>query len=187
MNGVEGQEVSGGVLYAPATLEVIVLAREYCARLTDRDVVSGVVILEWLYSFWPLLFYKVTRMPRVLLEESHVHLGTGLTEGEYESLRLHLAELFASHDVVGLLLSEDDFELVGPEPTLSELAADIYQVLYDLLFHYRDGAEERMVSALSDFQFYFYESWGDKLLLALRELQQRAAHSDGMHSEDSYE
>ena len=96
-----------------------------------------------------------------------------LTEPEYEMFRLRLAELLGHNDeFAGTgLCSERDVELVGPNPALSEVLADIYQYLYDFLALYRGGDEERMWQALGYVQATFLSRWGGELLIALRWLR----------------
>ena len=154
--------------YEPWAVELAVLAREYCGQLAGAEEHEPGTLIRWLYAFWPLLYYKATRVPQLSLEELDEDLPPTLTELEYEQLRGTLASQFGDDDAIDLALSPEEHQVVGPEPTLSEVATDVYQELYDFLVHYRDGEPARMERALRQCHHYFLLSWGDKLLIAQR-------------------
>lgn len=158
--------------YAQWAIEFTVVAREFCEHLANPAEQTCGQLTEWLHAILPLLYYKAARIPtRPEAEEEYV--PQVLTEPEYEMFRLRLAELLGHNDeFAGTgLCSECDVELVGPNPALSEVLADIYQYLYDFLALYRGGDEERMWQALGYVQATFLSRWGGELLIALRWLR----------------
>ncbi len=158
--------------YAQWAIEFTVVAREFCEHLANPAEQTSGQLTEWLHAFLPLLYYKAARIPtRPEAEEEYV--PQVLTEPEYEMFRLRLAELLGHNDeFAGTgLCSERDVELVGPNPALSEVLADIYQYLYDFLALYRGGDEKRMWQALGYVQATFLSRWGGELLIALRWLR----------------
>lgn len=171
------QDSQRGEAFSTWALELLLLAREYCAYLQQETTHSPTHLLKWLYEFWALLFYKATRMPTTSNPDEHEGLPVMLTELEYETLRQHIEQCLGPDDAMGMPIHPDERALFDGTPTLSEIATDLYQLFYELLCHYRDGVDERMLAALNDFHYYFYEYRGAKLLLGLRELHWRYLQS----------
>jgi len=166
------------IAFSTWALEFVVLAQQYCAKLNNsqtdeskNDSDTEVVFTDWLYEFLGLLFYKASRLPNLQAMQGFEMLGNSLTELDYQRVRNYAADLIDNADPIALQLSEEEGRLYQGEPHLSEIVADLYQELGELLLHYRDGETERMVIALARCQYYFLTEWGTKLLLALRWLQ----------------
>ena len=167
------------IVFSTWALELVVLARQYCAKCdnsTENEQEEGaqvaeVELVDWLYEFLGLLFYKASRLPNLQKFEGFDALGNSLSELDYQRVRTCTAEVLDNADIIALQLSEEEERLYQGDPHLSEIVADLYQELYELLIHYRDGELERMLHALARCQYYFLTEWGTKLLLALRWLQ----------------
>ena len=173
------------IAFSAWALEFVVLARQYCAKLdnsepekeegSDND--TAVALSDWLYEFLGLLFYKASRLPNLQSFQGFEVLGNSLTELDYQRIRTYSEEMLADDDAIALQLSEEEARLYQGTPHLSEIVADLYQELCELLIHYRDGDPERMVLSLTRCQYYFLTEWGTKLLLALRWLQMLRAET----------
>ena len=167
------------IAFSAWALEFVVLARQYCSKLdpiqtgeaNEGDNGDLALFSDWLYEFLGLLFYKASRLPNLQQFQGYEELGTSLSELEYHRIRTYAESVLEDNDTITLQLSEDEARLYQGEPHLSEIAADLYQELFELLVHYRDGIAERMVLALARCQYYFLTEWGEKLLLSLRWLQ----------------
>ncbi len=179
------------IAYSAWAVEIVVLARQYCAKLTgslaeesEEENTQGreVSLGDWLYPFLGLLFYKMSRCPNLQQLVAFDELGGSLSELDYQQVRTGVEELLGLDDVIAFELSEEEGRIYQGEPHLSEIAADLYQELYELLIHYNDGEEERMVMALARCQYYFLTEWGTKLLLGLRWLQ--ILHAERLLAED---
>lgn len=178
------------IAYSSWAVELVVLARQYCAKLTGTLTEEGeetaaggeVAIQDWLYPFLGLLFYKMSRCPNLQQSIEFDELGGSLSEFDYQQVRTGVEELLGVDDVIAFELSEEEARIYQGAPHLSEIAADLYQELYELLIHYNDGEEERMVMALARCQYYFLMEWGTKLLLGLRWLQ--ILHAESFLVED---
>ncbi len=174
-------------VYASWALEFVVIAREFCERVekfgqpaegevategTDR------AYAEWLYSVLPLIFYKLTRFPKFADMADAVEPPVVLSEMEYESLRLQTATALGDFERMDLPLSIEQTERFGPQPSLGEVVADVYQELLTLLVNYQDGVEERMRDALVGLRLGFGRRWGEEMLLALRWLHLELSASE---------
>ncbi len=167
------------IAYSSWAVELVVLAREYCAKWSgesarsdsEKETAAEVMPQDWLYAFLGLLFYKMSRVPNLQHTVAFDELGDSLSELEYEHIRQVAADALESIDTIAFELSEEEGQIYQGEPRLSEIVADLYQELYELLVHYNDGEEHRMTMALARCQYYFLLEWGTKLLLGLRWLQ----------------
>lgn len=173
------EQVLHDIAFSNWAIEFVVLARQYCAKLdppAEREQEAGseveeVTLPNWLYEFLGLLFYKTSRIPNLQHFQGFETLGSSLSEIDYQRVLTYSEAMLGDDGVIAFQLSEEEGRLYQGEPHLSEILADLYQELYELLIHYRDGELERMVLALARCQYYFLTEWGTKLLLALRWLQ----------------
>ena len=173
------EQVLHDVAFSNWAIEFVVLARQYCAKLDpsveheqeESSEVSEVSLSNWLYEFLGLLFYKASRIPNLQHFQGFETLGSSLPEMDYQRVLTYSETMLEEDGIIAFQLSEEEGRLYQGEPHLSEILADLYQELYELLIHYRDGEPERMVLALARCQYYFLTEWGTKLLLALRWLQ----------------
>lgn len=173
------EQVLHDVAFSNWAIEFVVLARQYCAKLDpsveheqeESSEVSEVSLSNWLYEFLGLLFYKASRIPNLQHFQGFETLGSSLPEMGYQRVLTYSETMLGEDGIIAFQLSEEEGRLYQGEPHLSEILADLYQELYELLIHYRDGEPERMVLALARCQYYFLTEWGTKLLLALRWLQ----------------
>ena len=164
------------IAFASWAIEWVVLAKEYCKMLEDsvnekENTRAKPELKKWLFDFLGLLFYKTARLPNLQAVVDYNMLDTRLDEQQYQYICKRVEEELGASDPIAFRLDEIEAELYQGEPHLSEIVADIYQELYELLIQYQDGEEERMAMALARCQYYFLTEWGSKLLLALRWLQ----------------
>lgn len=169
------------IAYSSWAVEFVILAREYCTKW-DEEIIPApnplVSFRDWLFEFLGLLYYKATRLPKLLHVPDFESLGTSLSEMQYHRISTHAAECIGeAENELELALTDDEARLFQGTPLLSEIVADLYQELYELLVHFRDGELERMVQALARCQYNFLTEWGAKVLLSLRWLHMlRAEH-----------
>lgn len=179
LHNMKKEQVLHDVAFSNWAIEFVVLARQYCAKLDpsveheqeESSEVSEVSLSNWLYEFLGLLFYKASRIPNLQHFQGFETLGSSLPEMDYQRVLTYSETMLGEDGIIAFQLSEEEGRLYQGEPHLSEILADLYQELYELLIHYRDGEPERMVLALARCQYYFLTEWGTKLLLALRWLQ----------------
>lgn len=152
-------------LYAEPTLSFLRIATEFCRQLEQcqteepshfQHVMRGLLLA--LYQHMDLLSAAVPEMPGYTTPQ--------VTEDDYNYVRSLAAEAMGTSDT---FLAPRTFNACQTEDaslTASEILADIYQILRDLVEHFRRGGEEEMATALWEARSEFSLSWGRKALLA---------------------
>ena len=102
------------ISYSAWAVEIVVLARQYCAKLTgslaeesEEENTQGreVSLGDWLYPFLGLLFYKMSRCPNLQQLVAFDELGGSLSELDYQQVRTGVEELIGLEDEIALELS----------------------------------------------------------------------------------
>lgn len=156
-------------LYAPAVLDFVTVATEFCRRVETCGETEREQFGDILRPLLAMIYLKASLLPEV--EAPAGFNEASVTEADYD---------FVRHNVAAVLGEQDDYLDVFVEDfkysdqpvlcTVSEDLADVYQALRNMVEVYRGGHEEAMAVALADVREQFALYWGQKLLNALRAL-----------------
>lgn len=170
-------------IYAPAVIEFVTVAKEYCAFVSGSTDFSRADFIGKLQKLIPLLYLKGSLLPYVDGNEDGAIEDT-VTEDEYNTLFSLVKEKMGEYDEY--LEIFDDAESYRDEPvvqTVSEKAADIYQDLKNFLNSYRTGVEAVMEEALWNLNNAFELYWGKACAEVLRAVHQAACRIKSAYDE----
>jgi len=165
---MENQELHQ-VVYSKSVVEFVTVANEYCASVENVSRYSAQENLLKLQKLLPLLYLKISVLPKieqVLVDEV---LEKYVTELDYNVLHQKWLQLLNEND--GFYEVFDPTIQFGQETvtaSISENLLDIYQSLKDFLMAYSIGNEEVMNDSLAECLVYFEQSWGQQLVNVMR-------------------
>ncbi|GAB4291669.1 MAG: DUF5063 domain-containing protein [Marinilabiliales bacterium] len=151
-----------------STVEFITVSREYCAMLENTKKIDIKDFLNQSQKILALLYLKASLLPNFeyCLNEDNTHF---VTEQDYLFIQGKVSNLLGSHDVFTDVIQPDS--IVEDETTnlcLSELFADIYQDLRNVLELYSSGETEIMNDGLCECAENFKTYWGPRLIALLQ-------------------
>ncbi len=160
-------------IYAPAVIDFIRVAAEYCLFLEHLDgSTDRQTLLDRMTKFLPMIYLKATLLPELEMQGDE-DLPEVVTEEDYN---------YVQHAVWNHLRADDSYlEVFTPdmqfseEPltaNISEDLADIYQDLKNFVSVFADRNEPLMADAIARVRDHFVTYWGQKLVNAMRPLHE---------------
>lgn len=108
-----------------------------------------------------------------------------VTEDDYNNVREHLANIFGEHDgFLDAQMEEMKYSDVPLGQSTSEILADLYQVLADMTWVFRQQVEQYMEQAVAEIRYTMMTEWGSQLLAVLRQIHTLLADPDFLASEE---
>ncbi len=162
------------VIFERNSVEFVTVAAEYCAFLERcaEQPIGRKHFVDTAVKLLPLLYLKASLLSpceTMGMEETE----TFVTEDGYERLRSVLASIMGEKDDYLEVFTPDMAYSEGALPNyISEDLCDIYQVLRDFIFVFRQGVHETMHDSLALCREYFEEYWGQTLVNTLRALHE---------------
>lgn len=160
------------IIFDRNTVEFVTVAAEYCAFLERSSGMKRRIFVDTTIKILPLLYLKALLLPEcemTAFEEQETYV----TEENYEHMRSH---------IVAIMKEKDDYlEVFTPDMAYSEGAltgsiaedlSDIYQVLRDFIFVFKQGIRETMHDSIAICREHFAEYWGQTLVNTLRALHE---------------
>ncbi|MBP5364356.1 MAG: DUF5063 domain-containing protein [Bacteroidales bacterium] len=171
------------VIYSKDVVEFTTVAYEYCTFAENTAKYSKSDFLKVASKMLPLLYVKVSLLPRVEPELDDV-LEDFVDEFTYEQIRSAIRAKITRHDDY-LEVFKDDMHLseVPIDAQISEDMADIYQDLKNYCERYRMGIDEISHDALAEVTENFERYWGQRLCNALRALHAALYSGDDLSDE----
>lgn len=160
------------IIFDRNTVEFVTVAAEYCAFLERSSGMERRIFVDTTIKILPLLYLKALLLPEcemTMFEEPETYV----TEEGYERMRSHIAAIMKEKD--------DYLEVFTPDMAYSEGAltgsvaedlSDIYQVLRDFIFVFKQGIRETMHDSVAICRERFSEYWGQTLVNTLRALHE---------------
>ena len=172
---MEQNSDSEAIVRSKQVLEVFAVGSEFCRFIDRIDKTDRATALLFLQSILPALYLKGTFLPAVEVGDDSAN-ERFVTEEEYETVRLQLANFFGDSDFFSAVDLADD--AVDSSPiSLSELLTDIYTDLKDFLMLYAKESLSAKENAVASCQYYFHNGWGARLLLALPQIHHLVANN----------
>lgn len=163
------------IIRSKQVLEVFAVGTEYCRFIDGIRNYTVDDALLFLQSILPALYLKGTFLPTIEVQDDSAD-ERFVTEEEYETLRLQLAQFFGERDFFSAVdLTNDDIESMPI--SLSELLADIYMDMKDFLLLYAKENPSAKENAVAACHYYFHTGWGNRLVLALPQIHRLVAAS----------
>jgi hypothetical protein len=177
------KETSENPIYAPAVIDFIRVAAEYCRFLEqEAGTADRRTLLDRQTLFLPMLYLKATLLPDVEATGEE-ELPEVVTEEDYDYVRRAVwGRLRADDSYLEVFTPEMQFSDTPIAASISEDLADIYQDLKNFVAVFADRNEALMPDAIAQVRDHFATYWGQKLVNALRplhELRYGAPKEDG--------
>lgn len=157
-------------IYAPATLEFVTVAAQFCVFLEQSQGRSKREFVETMLRLLPLLYVKATLLPRIESDGTFLP-DDKVTEEDYNFIR---------QTVYDIMQADDDYEELVYDATIqtdenrwlsvSEGLADMYQAIRNFVGVYQERIEDCMTDALWAVMDNFELYWGQSLVDTLRQL-----------------
>ena len=157
-------------IYAPATLEFVTVAAQFCVFLEQSRERGKREFVETVIRLLPLLYVKATLLPHVESDGAFLP-DDKVTEEDYNYIR---------QTVYDIMQADDDYEELAYDATIqaeenrwqsvSEGLADMYQALRNFVNVYQERIEDCMTDALWAVMDNFELYWGQCLVDTLRRL-----------------
>ncbi|MDR2009841.1 MAG: DUF5063 domain-containing protein [Bacteroidales bacterium] len=158
------------VLYQKESIEFVTVAKEYLAFMESAKNLSKEDFIDKSVKILPLLYLKgVLLTPVEVFDEDY--LEKFVDESAWTYIQQVATAKLDSDDTYTQLqdisvVSDMDYLNIG----LSEIYADLYQEMGDLIGAYRTGNDESMLAAMYYCQGNFGSYWGIRLLVLLKNL-----------------
>ncbi len=151
-------------------VDMVVASTKYCAFIEQIDALNETQIVEFLLKICPLLYVKGNILPVVECEDNSAY-EQYVTEEQYEVVLLSLKNKLEKIDSFSFydISSSENITL-----SVSELLADVYQDLKDLILLYGKGLHDSQKAAIALCKENFEQNWGWKLSILLPYLHQLA-------------
>lgn len=145
--------------------ELAIVANEYCRFIENISKYQSAQVLEFLSRISPLLYIKGSLITEIIQDEEMAeHIVTAET---YEIIFNELRQIIGSKDVF-YVFDQQLKESVAS--SLSELFADVYQDLKDMLYMLSSPLSAKRQSANNECARLFKSHWGIRLATAMRQL-----------------
>jgi hypothetical protein len=157
-------------IYERNTIEFVTVALEYCSFVEAIKTYSLFEFVDKATKLLPLLYLKASLLPDVPADDE-MEPALAITEEQYESLRLQLADALGVYDTYLETFHPDMQYSDAPIAAfISENLADIYQDTGNFVALYRQGHEPLMREAIAVCRNNFHTYWGQQLLNAMKAL-----------------
>lgn len=151
------------------TVEFITVSQEFILFCEDNSSYSSFQTATYLNYLFPLLYLKTKMLPEFEQYEESM-MENFVTEDIYQFMMRIFEEKFGELDMdceIPETSSQNNEKTYEP---LSEVIADIYQDIKNVVMHYQSGDETIMESALYTCKSNFELFWGQRVLSALQAL-----------------
>jgi hypothetical protein len=151
------------------TIEFITVSKEYVRFCEDISSYSSLQTATFLNHLFPLLYLKMQMLPDFEHHEEAL-MEDFVNEDIYNFIAHIFEEKFGELDVdcdIPETASQNNEKTFEP---LSEILADVYQDIKNVIMHYQSGEEDMMEVALYTCKMNFEIYWGQRLLSALQAL-----------------
>jgi len=160
------------IIYQKEALEFVTVAKEYLALMEAAKSMTPTEFIKDSIKVLPLLYFKGTSLPEIPdYQEEYVEKFVDEPTWSYIQ-QAAAAKLGENDEYVQIqdvsVVNSMDYLNVG----LSELFADIYQEMGDVIGAYRLAQDETMQAALFFCKENFASYWGIRILVLLQNLHQ---------------
>lgn len=153
------------IIQSKPVMETLAVAMEYCRFITEIQQYEFAETFSFLQKILPALYLKGSLFPDITVEDDSAN-ERFVTEEEYETIRVRLANYFGDKDFFSTVDWDTD-EINSVPTSLSELLSDIYMDLKDFILLYAKENTSAKENAVSNCRYYFQTGWGIRLTLAL--------------------
>jgi hypothetical protein len=167
------KETSENPIYAPAVIDFIRVAAEYCRFLEQEGgPADRQALLDRMTKFLPMIYLKATLLPD-MEATGEEELPEVVTEEDYNYVQRVVWERLRGDDSYLEVFTPDmQFSDTPIAASISEDLADIYQDLKNFVAVFADRNEALMSDAIAQVRDHFASYWGQKLVNALRPLHE---------------
>lgn len=158
------------ILYEKESIEFVTVAKEYLSFMESAKNISKDKFIDTSLKILPLLYLKGALLSKVKdfneeFLEKFIEESTWSYIQQIASAKLDSDDEYVQLQDVSVLSTMDSINI-----GLSEIYADLYQEMGDLVGAYQIGNDDLMLSALYYCQENFGSYWGIRLLLLLKGL-----------------
>ena len=158
------------IVFSKNTIEFVTVAVQYCEYIENFPEKTAVELSDKLTKFLPLLYLKVSLLPKTQLIDEFGQEIT-VTEEDYNYILSKLSDAFGKDDVyLEVFLEDMKYSETPISANISEDLSDIYQDVKNFVSIFEKGIEENMNDALYICMETFSSYWGQKLVNVLRAL-----------------
>ncbi|MDR2835746.1 MAG: DUF5063 domain-containing protein [Bacteroidales bacterium] len=164
------------ILYKKESIEFVAVAKEYLVLLENAKEFQKNDFITNSLKMLSLLYHKVLFVAKIEHCDSNndcdnAFIEKFVNEVHWSYFQNVISEILDEDDVFVQLqdnniISDSDYMNVP----LSELYADLYQEMGDLIGAYKTENEELMIAALNECHENFYSYWGIRTLILLQNL-----------------
>lgn len=176
------------IVYSSEVLRFVQHAMAYCALVEPETTpVWSRETLEQVRRELALVYTTGLMLPEI----EPIYSGTleqTVTEEDYDKVRTRLEGIFAEHD--GFLDAQQEEMKYSDVPlgrSTSEILADLYQILADMTWVFRQQVEENMEQTIAETRFAMMTEWGTHLLAVERQIHDLLREPDFLADIDSDE
>lgn len=163
-------EENSQVIFDRNSVEFVTVAAEFCGFLERARDAKCSAFVDTALKMLPLLYLKASLIPpceRMGISDPE----TFVTEGDYELIRMAVAEVLGpKDDYLEVFLPDMAYSDTPIKKCISEDLADIYQDLKDFICVFRLGLNETMNDSLVICKEHFETYWGQRLVNTMRAL-----------------
>ncbi|MDO5074736.1 MAG: DUF5063 domain-containing protein [Bacteroidales bacterium] len=161
-------------VYRRDVLDFVTIATEFCRQLEQCPGSDRREFATLMQRLLPMLYLKATMVDEV--EEGYGYVDPVVTEADYDFVKDNIkAILRDANDYLDVFVQDFRYSDTPIVACVSESLADCYQSLRNMVEAFRSEIDEAMEVALYDCLEDFRQSWGQKLLGALRALHELMA------------
>lgn len=160
------------IIYQKEALEFVTVAKEYMALLEAAKNMNSKDFIDDSIKILPLLYFKGTSLPEIS-DYTEEFIEKFIDEPTWSYIQQAVAAKLGEDDEYVQIqdvsvVNSMDYLNVG----LSELFADIYQEMGDVIGAYRLAQDETMQAALFFCKENFAAYWGIRILVLLQNIHQ---------------
>lgn len=172
------------VIYSKNTIEFITVGKEFLAFCESKTKESNKAFAATSLKFVSLLYLKALTLPETELQETDA-IEKYVTEEAWAFVKTNVENhLLDWDDFIELkdaaMMNSTDFINVS----ISELFADIYQDVGDLIGSYQMGDENIMYDALHECRNNFQNYWGLRAIKIIETLHRRIFVEDQSENDE---
>lgn len=154
-------------VFSEQVIDIIECSRDFCLLLENNSKEKKSVFLAKVQNNLSSIYDGMIKLPEFesVIEDANEKF---VTETEWNFIKENSSTKLTKHDIfLELYVPVQQREMDTTSISLSEVFADIYQDLRDMLELYRIGDEKIMNDALWELKLNFEQYWGQRLLIAL--------------------
>ena len=156
---------------APNLLSFIALANEYCQAVENAHQSVRQDFINGMLRLLPRIYITISDIPEPSIQSETSCIPEALDEDNYEAVRRDMEQLLGEEDTF-LEVFENDMKYSDTPiaASISELLADIFQVLFNFIENVKNAPEEIIMESIDSVKEDFQSYWSQILCNVVRPL-----------------